>query len=94
MKKLTYNHIELEYEIIYDSSGDGETRFYKGTETSTYKKYWLFGKVITVTEPKYVFTIRQDIEFYGYSKEKIREWIGHHILIMKRKEEISRGEII
>lgn len=97
LKTLEVNGVTLQYGVHHDCSEYGETsltRFYHGTITRTYKKYWLFGEVITNIEPKYVFTIWGDIESKSYTKKQLRKLIEHQLELMYREEEIDRGEII
>lgn len=97
LKTLEINGITLQYERLYHNSEYGEStwyRFYKGTKTETYKKYLFFGKKITVTVPKYVFTIWKDIESSLYTKKQVRGWIEHELELLGRAEEIKKGEII
>lgn len=97
LKTLEINGTTLQYEQIYKNSEHGEStwcRFYMGTKTETYKKYLFFGKKITVTVPKYVFTIWKDIESSLYTKKQVRGWIEHELELLGRAEEIKKGEII
>jgi hypothetical protein len=97
MKTLEINGVTLQYEKIYHNSEHGESiwyRFYLGTTTRTYRKYWLFGERITVIEPNYVFTIWRDIESKLHTKKQVRAWIEHELELLNRKEELERGEII
>jgi hypothetical protein len=97
MKTLTINNRTFQYELCYHSSeyGNSEwTEFYEGTITETRKKYWLFGKEITTTQPKKVFTIWQNIESKNHTKKQVRDWIEKQIDLLNREEEIKKGEII
>ena len=83
--------------MCYHTSEYGDNtwaKFYIGTTTRTYKKCWLFGKKITVIEPKYVFTIWRDIQSKDYTKKQVRGWIEHELELLGREEEIKKGEII
>ncbi len=82
MKTLTINNRTFDYKICWSSSEYGSsewTEFYEGTTTKTYKRFWLFGKEITVVKPKYVFTIYRDIEDKSYTKKQVRDWIIRQI---------------
>ena len=97
MKTLEINGVTLQYEMCYHTSEYGDNtwaKFYIGTTTRTYKKCWLFGKKITVIEPKYVFTIWRDIQSKDYTKKQVRGWIEHELELLGREEEIKKGEII
>lgn len=97
LKTLEINGISLQYGM-FESHGEygGSTfvRFYMGTTTRTYRKYWLFGEKITVIEPKYVFTIWRDIESKQYTKKQVKGWIEHELELLDREAEIRKGEII
>lgn len=97
LKTLEINGISLQY-LMFESRGEygGSTfaRFYMGTTTRTYRKYWLFGEKITVFEPKYMFTIWRDIESKQYTKKQVRGWIEHELELLGREAEIRKGEII
>ena len=97
LKTLEINGVTLQYEMLYHNSEYGENtwyRFYLGTTTRTYKKCWLFGKKITLIEPKYVFTIWRDIESKDYTKKQVRGWIEHELELLGREAQIRKGEII
>lgn len=97
LKIIEINGVTLHYERIHHCSEYGEStryRFYHGTITRRYRKYWLFGEEITVVEPTYVFTIFRDIESKDYTKKQVRGWIEHELELMGREDEIKRGEII
>jgi hypothetical protein len=97
MKTLEINGVSLQY-LMFESQGEyGNStwaRFYMGTTSKTYRKYWLFGEKITVIEPKYVFSIWKDIESKDYTKKQVRAWIEHELELLNRAEEIRKGEII
>lgn len=97
MKTLTINNRTLQYTLCYHTSEYGHsewTEFYEGTITETHKKYWLFGKEITTTKPKKVFTIWRNIESKDYTKKQVRDWIERQVELLDREDEIRRGEII
>ena len=97
MKEIVYGNMTLQYEldrIDTEYSYQTITHFYLGTETTTRRKYWLFGEKITVSKPKKVFTLGIDIEDASYSKEDIRNAIKSKLYRLKREEEIAKGEII
>jgi len=97
MKTLSINGNTFEYELEAHSGEFSDyytTNFYQGTETITRKKFWLFGKKITKTIPKLVFTLNMDIEDPSYTKSEIRASIKRKIELMGRLAEIERGEII
>lgn len=97
MKTLNVNGREFQYEIEIYQGEFGlyeETLFYEGVETYTRKKYFLFGDVITITKPKWVFTLPLDIESEYYTKAEIRGMIEKKLELLNRKEEIENGQII
>jgi hypothetical protein len=98
MKKITIDGYTFEYETLIESSEFGdyyETHFYNGTVTKTYRKYWLFGPIITEEVPNHIFTICEDSENTNLSKEwwreKIREKINKHLI---RRLELDLGELV
>lgn len=97
MKEINVNGRVFHYEVnVY--SGEFcyyyETLFFEGFETHTRKKYFLFGETITITKPKWVFTIHCDIESEYYTKSEIRNKILKQVELLERKKQIERGEII
>jgi len=97
MKEINVNGRVFHYEVnVY--TGEfcyyHETEFYEGVETYTRKKYFLFGETITITKPKWVFTIHCDIESEYYTKSEIRNKILKQVELLERKKQIERGEII
>ena len=97
MKEVVYGNMTLQYEldrIDCEYSFQIITHFYLGTETTTRRKYWLFGEKITISKPKKIFTLGIDVEDASYSKDDIRDAIKSKLCRIKREEEIARGEII
>lgn len=97
MKTITIQGKTFEYEIFCDVDQWGEsfyTEFYSGTETFTRRKYFIFGKKETLTRPKLVFTIYDNIEDHRRTKEDTRNKIEREVELLNRKEEIKRGELI
>ena len=97
MKKLNVNGREFQYEVKTYMGEYGmyhETLFYEGYETYTRKKYYLFGDVITITQPKWVFTLYLDIESERHTKSEIRTMIEKKVELLERKKQIENGEII
>ncbi len=98
MKEIIWGNITLHYKL--DSVNVDEygchrfTHFYFGVETITRRKFWFFGKKITIAKPKKVFTLDIDIEDPRYTKEYIRHCIRRKMIYLKRGEQINRGEII
>jgi len=97
MKEINVNGRTFQYEVEMYQGEFGyfyETLFYEGLETRTRKKYFLFGETITITKPKWVFTIHCDIESEYYTKSEIRNKILKQVELLERKKQIERGEII
>jgi len=97
MKTITYEDKTYEYDVV---STDAHlpryrTDFYDECQESyTYRKYLLFGPEIIRTYKKVAFSLDFDIESYFLTKEDIRNAIKKKYNLIKRKEEIERGEII
>jgi len=88
---------KIKYEIFYDVSEYGEiyeTIFYEGTEIKKYKKYFLFGPIITKEIPKQIFKLYYNIEDESMTKSDIKSAICRKLELLGRKSEIERGEII
>lgn len=97
MKEINVNGRTFQYDVEMYQGEFGyfyETLFYEGLETRTRKKYFLFGDKITITKPKWVFTIPFDIEYEGYTKAEVRAKIEKQVELLERKKQIERGEII
>lgn len=97
MKEIVYGNMTLQYQldrVDTEYAYQTITHFYLGVETTTRRKYWLFGEKITVTKPKKVFTLGIDIEDASYSKDEIRNAIKSKLYRLRREEEIAKGEII
>ena len=96
MKTLNVNGREFQYEVeayMGDFGTYHETLFYEGYETYSRKKYYLFGDVITISKPIWVFTIHCDIESEGYTKSEIRGMIEKKVELLERKKQIENGNI-
>lgn len=97
MKEINYRGRLLQYEGFTDCHEFGDisyTEFYDGMETFTRKKYYFFGKEITYTRPRLLFTIFADADDPQISKEQWRKWISEEIALLSRKDELKRGELI
>ena len=97
MKEIFINGRQFQYEVVAYTGEFGyyhETEFYEGVETITRRKFLLFGNKITITKPKWVFTIHCDIESEYYTKSEIRDKIEKQVELLERKKQIERGEII
>lgn len=97
MEKITISGQEFQFEINEEYGEYGtyhETNFYQGTETKTYRKYWLFGPKITVVRPKLAFTFSGSIKSNSFTKKSLREQLEKHVELLNRQAEIDRGEII
>ena len=97
MKTLNVNGKEFQYEVESYSGEFGyyhETLFYDGYETYSRRKYFLFGDIVTISKPKWVFTIHCDIESEYYTKSEIRGKIEKQVELLERKKQIKNGEII
>lgn len=74
-----------------------QTSFYDQPTTEKVSKLFVFfgpteTEYINDTPPK--FSVDIDIEDPKYSKEAVKELIDAQLTILKRKQEIARGEII
>jgi hypothetical protein len=97
MKEINVNGRTFQYEVEAYAGEFGyyhETEFYEGYETYSRKRYFLFGDIVTISKPKWVFTIYCDIESEHYTKSEIRTKIEKQVELLERKKQIERGEII
>lgn len=97
MKKITISGREFQYQNFWYESEFGDyakTTFYQGTKTETYRKYWLFGPMITVEVPIEVFVFDDDIESNRFTKEELRQKLEKKVKLLDRQAEIDRGELI
>lgn len=96
-KEITIKGEKFYYIVLVDSDLYGvyySTEFFQETKIVKYKKYWLFGEIITKEEPIILFEVNINIESDKYTKEQTRAKIESAFNLSKRKEEILRGEII
>lgn len=89
MKEIQIDGRVLQYEVI-----DSITIFYEGKESYEEKKYFFFGKKITKIRPKEIFRIYNDANNPNVLKEWWLKAIRVKLDILKRQEEIDRGELI
>lgn len=90
------------YQVIYDCDAHGTiyelTEFFKETYQKTRKKYLFFGPLITETFYHELFSVGIDIESTFYTKEYVHNEVYHahnkYMALLRRPEEIKRGEII
>jgi hypothetical protein len=89
MKEIQIYGRVLQYEVI-----DSITIFYEGKESYERKKYFFFGKKITKIRPKEIFRIYNDVNNPNVLKEWWEKAIRISLDVIKRQEEIDRGELI
>lgn len=97
METITISGREFQYNIVwYDGEfGDyAETVFYLGTKTETYRKYLLFGPMVTVEVPIEAFRFDGNIKSNKYTKEELRKKLEKKVELLDRQAEIDRGELI
>lgn len=80
---------KLEYYV--DQFND--TMIYEEREV-TRKKWFLFGETIKVKKDVLLFRFNWNITNPRYTKKEVRKEIEKKLKILKREEEINRGEII
>lgn len=96
-KKFNFNGIEYFYEVQYS---DLET--YSSTRTFVWRKmkiipmfnFFFWKSKRTIEKPNILFTINFDIENEKLTKLQVREEIQKQLDLLKRKEEILRGELV
>lgn len=100
LKKLTVNGEDFFYQVEtfdcgpYGAADCYATHFYKYGGVKEVKKYLFFGPMIKKDIWDMVFTIQENIECPDFTKKEIRKMIEKKVELLKREEEIERGEII
>jgi len=95
LKKIEINGEKFEYDIFLGDDYHADfTEFYQGTEIESRKKYFFFGEIIDKEVPKLVFSVNFSIEDPDFTKEDVRKKLFRKVELLKRKEEIKKGEII
>lgn len=97
MKKINILGQEYGYQTYTGCDEGGSwsgTKFFLGEEVVRYRKYWLFGPVITKSVPKMVLEVYFNIESPNYTKEELIKRLEEPFRILNRTAEIARGEII
>jgi hypothetical protein len=93
--------IKIEGKVYYYVIGDHDPYIYTMGRTGFYslefykrRKYIFFGKKIAVSRYVHKFTVYKNIENPKYTKEQIQEFIQKELVILNRKKEIEKGNII
>jgi len=95
MKEIQIDGRILQYEVFTDKWESRITVFYEGKESYQERKYFLFGKKITKIRPKEIFRIHNaDANDPKITKQWWLKAIRVKLDILKRQEEIDRGELI
>jgi hypothetical protein len=94
MKEIQIDGRILQYEVFTDNWERGITVFYEGKESYQERKYFFFGKKITKIRPKEIFRIHKDAKNPNILKEWWLKAIRVKLDILKRQEEIDKGELI
>lgn len=97
MKQTIINGDTWYYETKVNSNEWGDiyyTEFWKEKKPRTFRKYWFFGPWVTKEEPVVLFTIHADSGDPNLTKAWWRKKINHEIDLLKRQEEINKGELI
>lgn len=92
--KITYNNVDYLYKIDVKEFSENTNIYDSIPNERIVLKYILFGPKIVKKKYKYLFTIYFNIENENYSKEDVLKQFEKNINLMKRKEEIKKGEII
>lgn len=94
MKTFKFDGRVFSYRVADTGHGDTFTDIYEGTELKTYRRYWLFGKIETKEQPKFLFRLGFDIEDKTLTKSFVRGRIEHNLELLVREAQIKRGEIV
>lgn len=101
MKTISINSRELHYDICVSGGEYSDyyyTKFYEGTITTYRKKYYLFGEVIPVVRPKFLFELWFDIEDPSNTKKECKDKISKALRDYDEKQrrfaEIKNGQIV
>ncbi len=102
MKEITIGKHIFKWDVKLFYGADGcchyETSFYLGTYIKTYKKYWLFGPIISEELPKFAFKVYFDITSLSITNEEVnilvmREY-NHWIGMCEREENVLKGKYL
>ena len=91
MNKIEFEGIELYY---HPSGGDGYKTLFYLKRPNKRKKYYLFGQPTEKIYYEHILTIPASSENPIYSKEVWRQWLQEHLVELKRRVELIKGELI
>ena len=101
MKSITYKDRNFLYEVEAFACGDYgtfncyETVFYDAIHTvKTRKKWWLFGPIVEYNVYNKLFKLYCNIESPGITDIEIRALLDIEIVLLNRRNEINKGNII
>jgi hypothetical protein len=95
--KITISDQEFFYIEDSDCTEFGEnlyTQFFQEKEVYKYKKYIIFGPIIEEIYPKVLFTIPYHLTNTKVTKTELRTRLEREVELLKRKDEIEKGELI
>lgn len=98
MTKIEIDGFSLQYKPYIKHVGSDTywyTAFYSCTEAIIVRKRsWIFGKITEVQEPKLLFIVKMDCTDSNIGKDWWQLEIRNKLQIVKRAEELIRGELI
>jgi len=97
MKEIAINGETFMYRVCWQMNEHYDyewTEFFKEVKFTYRKKFFLFGKRIRIDKPQVLFTVAFSIEDHTITKEEVHDKLERAIALLRRKEEIERGEII
>lgn len=90
--KIVYQNKSWFYQVS-EGSDYTKTIFYTQRKVMV-KKYFFFGSLVERTVYDFMFELPGNIESPNYQKSDIVTAINKKIALLKREEEIAKGEII
>lgn len=101
MKSILINDKEYQYKTFVEYTENGYyqwTEFYDGLKNSlkSYRKFWLFGKIISkkILIPNLIFRLQINIEDPNITEDEIKHKIDRELELLEQVKEITRREIL
>lgn len=101
MENIIIGNHTFQYKICHDETEWGGyewTDFYYGTYTNTYRKYLLFGPVMTSEKPKLAFKVDIDISSRALTNDEVKRWVmkayEHWCGLQIRDQLLSEGKFM
>lgn len=102
MREIKVGDYTLLWEKSYGDTSeyresDPITKFYYGQTSKTYRKY-IFGPKVTITVPRFIFSIYGHIDDPNSTNEQLRNRVmskyNHWVGLQERAEKLAKGELL